>query len=95
VSASVGGIAPEGGGVVLDAALCCRMVNSPWQQLHTSSFVMPLLLLPTCPSGSSNVFSSAELDCAVAISCSKSSATYDRSSLISRTISRSAVVVNE
>merc|ERR1739848_299467 len=47
------------------------------------------------PSGSSYVFSLSELSAAAFISVSKSRATYDNFSLTSRTISRSAVVVNE
>merc|ERR1712124_217607 len=49
----------------------------------------------TLPSGSSYVFSFSELSAAAFISVSKSRATYDNFSLTSRTISRSAVVVNE
>merc|ERR1719305_554018 len=49
----------------------------------------------TFPSGSSYVFSFSELSAAAFISVSKSSATYDNFSLTSRTIARSAVVVNE
>merc|ERR1719263_2194013 len=49
----------------------------------------------TFPSGSSYVFSFSELSAAAFISVSKSSATYDSFSFTSRTISRSAVVVNE
>merc|ERR1719453_437691 len=47
------------------------------------------------PSGSSYVFSFSELSAAAFISVSKSSATYESFSFTSRTISRSAVVVNE
>merc|ERR1719213_1390679 len=49
----------------------------------------------TFPSGSSYVFSFSELSAASFISVSKSNATYDSFSFTSRTISRSAVVVNE
>merc|ERR1719498_792474 len=49
----------------------------------------------TLPSGSSYVFSFSELSAAAFISVSKSSATYESFSFTSRTISRSAVVVNE
>merc|ERR1719238_425201 len=49
----------------------------------------------TFPSGSSYVFSFSELSAAAFISVSKSNATYDSFSFTSRTISRSAVVVNE
>merc|ERR1740121_3017975 len=49
----------------------------------------------TLPSGSSYDFSSADDSAAVFISWSKSSAMYVSFSLMSRTISRSAVVVNE
>merc|ERR1719171_1471953 len=49
----------------------------------------------TLPSGSSYVFSLSELSAAAFISVSKSRATYDSFSFTSRTISRSAVVVNE
>src|SRR6056300_527591 len=47
------------------------------------------------PSGSSNDFSRAEDSAAFFISSSKSTATKQRLSLMSRTLSRSAVVVNE
>merc|ERR1719253_1717584 len=47
------------------------------------------------PSGSSYVFSLSDESAAAFISVSKSSATYDNFSFTSRTISRSAVVVNE
>merc|ERR1712022_53307 len=50
---------------------------------------LPMVI--TCPSGSSYDFSSADDDAAVCISWSKSSATYASFSLMSRTISRSAV----
>merc|ERR1712098_454811 len=49
----------------------------------------------TFPSGSSYVFSFSELSPAALSSVSKSNATYDNFSFTSRTISRSAVVVNE
>merc|ERR1712124_109440 len=49
----------------------------------------------TLPSGNSYVFSFSELSAAAFISASKSNATYDNFSLISRTISLSAAVVNE
>merc|ERR1712182_94491 len=54
--------------------------------------------LPTVmmlPSGSSYVFSLSELSVAAFISVSKSKAMYESFSFTSRTISRSAVVVNE
>merc|ERR1719392_168027 len=54
-----------------------------------------LPMVMTWPSGSSYDFSSADDEAAVCISWSKSSATYASFSLISRTISRSAVVVKE
>merc|ERR1719399_2555085 len=54
---------------------------------------LPMVI--TCPSGSSYDFSSDDDDAAVCISASKSRATYESFSLMSRTISRSAVVVNE
>merc|ERR1712025_892640 len=54
---------------------------------------LPIVI--TCPSGNSYDFSKLELLAAVCISCSKSNATYESFSLISRTISRSAVVVKE
>merc|ERR1712028_124210 len=54
-----------------------------------------LPMVMTCPSGSSYDFSRDEELAAVCISWSKSSATYANFSLMSRTISRSAVVVNE
>merc|ERR1719450_385827 len=56
---------------------------------------LSLPMVMTCPSGNSYDFSKLELLAAVCISCSKSNATYASFSLISRTISRSAVVVNE
>ena len=49
----------------------------------------------TCPSGSSYDFSSEDDPFATCISFSKSRATYASFSLMSRTISRSAEVVNE
>merc|ERR1712025_224602 len=49
----------------------------------------------TLPSGSSYVFSFSELSAAAFISLSKSKAMYESFSFTSRTISRSAVVVNE
>merc|ERR1719299_364099 len=54
-----------------------------------------LPMVMTWPSGSSYDFSSADEEAAVCISASKSRATYASFSLMSRTISRSAVVVNE
>merc|ERR1719238_2335448 len=54
-----------------------------------------LPMVMTWPSGSSYDFSSEEEEAAVCISWSKSSATYASFSLMSRTISRSAVVVKE
>merc|ERR1719440_217166 len=54
-----------------------------------------LPMVMTWPSGSSYDFSRADDWVAVCISASKSSATYASFSLMSRTISRSAVVVKE
>merc|ERR1712002_540177 len=54
---------------------------------------LPIVI--TWPSGSSYDFSKLELLAAVCISCSKSSATYESFSLMSLTISLSAVVVKE
>jgi hypothetical protein len=52
-----------------------------------------LPMVMTLPSGSSYVFSTSDDSAAVFISASKSTATYVSFSLMSRTISRSAVVV--
>lgn len=53
-----------------------------------------LPMVMTCPSGNSQLFSRDEEEAAVAISFSKSRATQHNFSLMSRTISRSAVVGN-
>eukprot|EP00966_Prymnesium_polylepis_P033599 780869-Prymnesium_polylepis.2 len=54
-----------------------------------------LPIVMTWPSGSSYDFSTCIEETATCISWSKSSATYASFSLMSRTTSRSAVVVNE